>query len=120
MTQAKHTLSHRRGFLQGVACAPLALAAPALAGEQAEPDPIFAKIQALREQIVSDDDYDAFVEAWEALEETRPTTPAGALSLVLFMREIQQELGEWCIDDGVCKALDIAANAAAAILARDA
>ncbi len=102
----------------------------------AEPDPIYAAIEANRAAHLACDDpqmvcammasggsddndplYDAYRRTWEELAATKPTTPAGALALIVYLREHEQRHGA-DLDDGPGRALNIAAEAASLFVRR--
>ncbi len=114
----------RRAFLAGLAAVPVAIAAPAAIAGTSEPDPIFAAIEANRAAHIASDEpgapndeiddlYDEYVRTFDVLRATKPTTPEGALCLVIYMREHQQRRGELNLEDCTADCLDIAASAAA-------
>jgi hypothetical protein len=111
MTQADRVLSTpptntsltRRnmiGAMATVGAAAIATAAPATAG-LAEPDPIFAAIDADRradaacvavDGNIPDELGDRSTAAYRALMRTRPTTPAGLAALTTWAREMADEI----------------------------
>jgi len=89
------------GAMATVGAAAIATAAPATAG-LAEPDPIFAAIDADRRAVaacvavvdgdIPDELGDRSTAAYRALMRTRPTTPTGLAALTTWAREMADEI----------------------------
>jgi hypothetical protein len=99
-TNTSLTRRNMIGAMATVGAAAIATAAPATAG-LAEPDPIFAAIDADRradaacvavDGNIPDELGDRSTAAYRALMRTRPTTPAGLAALTTWAREMADEI----------------------------